>query len=483
MDWVEEHDAMTSSVAEKSKVSVTRHGFDLIKKKNVEKELNDLAEQQQSVLQSFFDNLHVHDAEDEDECGGVRLLLKQMMKAFGQRYSVHHLIWEPSAAGLSLKTSFVPLWFFENTQGRMRFIGDSGLSADGVSFDELGGDSAWMVSKGRGASLAGMACYMFANLPLLDWVTYCSRHGMPGFLGKSNGQPDSKEWQSMVSAIYSMSSEFSAVVSGQDSVEVLDLTANGQAPYPPLIEMMHRLLAILWRGADLSTMSKGAGVGASVQDDETAALDEDNAVWLSETVNRHITKRVIAWHFGEDAPVLVDFEVRTAQRDDQKLALRVFGELADRGVQIPISHVNERFQIPEAGEDEECLGVKENGERKKEKGRDDESETDAAETDETAVLNSASDREALLENALADLVGVTPETLRPVAEVLQDLEKAAADEDLDYEGFLDAADELVLTLPEYFEPSNTALLVEALEAAMGTAAVQGVRESLTNDEL
>ena len=95
MEWIEEHDPMTASVAEKAKSAVTRHGYEVIKKQNVPDELSQLAEDQQQVVQNFYDNIEVHDAEDLDECGGLRLLLKQMMKAFGQRYAMHHLIWKP----------------------------------------------------------------------------------------------------------------------------------------------------------------------------------------------------------------------------------------------------------------------------------------------------------------------------------------------------------------------------------------------------
>lgn len=469
MQWVEEHDATTASVAGKAAKSVTRHGWDLIKKKNISSDQNILAEQQQKTLQRFFDNIEVRCAEDEDEIGGVRLLLQQMMSAFGRRYSIHHLVWQPGDRDLNLKTIHVPTWFFENSSGRMRFIGSNGSLNDSISLNDLGGETAWMINKGSGVSIAGIACWMFANISLLDWVTYCSRHGMPGFVGKSNSNPSSSEWSSMVDAVYNIASEFSAVVSANDAIEVLDLTANGEAPYAPLVEVMHRLITVLWRGADLSTFSKAASVGASVQDDETAAMDEDNAEWLSETINRHITRRVIDWYFGASSEQLVNFEVRTARRDDQHLSLKVFSELSDRGAEIPMSHINERFQIPERGEGEKVLGHKANSQQSLD-----------VRSVNTSSLNTQANSD-LLENALAELVGVSPETLSPAADVMQSLSKLAADEDLTYESFLESAEELFLTLPEFFNPSNTILLIEALEASLGAAAVQGIRESLSNE--
>lgn len=472
MEWVEEHDPMTTSVAEKAKAAVTRHGYEVIKKQNLDKADDAVAEQQQQVLQNFYDNLEAGDAEDEDDAGGLRLLLKQMMKAFGQRYAVHHLIWKPSSTGLGLETKLVPLYYFENGTGRMRFVRDGGLFDDGTDFSELGGPSAWMVSKGRGASLAGVICWLFSNMPTLDLVTYCSRHGMPGFLGKTASQKDTPEWQQMVQAVYSMAAEFAGVVNGQDSIEVIDMKGGGSEPYTPLIEMMHRLLAILWRGADLSTLSKGGGVGASVQDDETAALDEDNAVWLSETLNRNITKRVIEYHFGEGAAVLVELQVKIAQADDTRLKLRVVTEIADRGGQVPMSYVRNEFQIPEAGEGEDVLQPRRNGAAP---GAQETSSQTRAEQNQATVPNET---EQLLTHALAEAVGVVPETLSPVEDVIKRMADLGADESITEEEFLDAMEDLVLVLPEFFDADGSALLAEALERAMGTGAIQGVRASL-----
>ena len=275
----------------------------------------------------------------------------------------------------------------------------------------------------------------------------------------------------MVTAVYSMAAEFAAVVSNQDTIETIDLTANGSAPYPPLIEMMHRLLAILWRGADLSTISKGAAVGASVQDDETAALDEDNAVWLSETANRNITNPMIADTWGKDAPVLVELQVKTAQADDTKLKLRVITEIADRGGKVPMSYVRNEFQIPEAGEGEELLQPRRNSA----------AEVSLIAGETNAALNQGQEEkqsDQLLANALAEAVGVVPEALEPVRDVLVRMADLAADDSITESEFLDAIEDLALGMPELFDIDGAALLAEALEKSMGTGAVQGIRESL-----
>jgi hypothetical protein len=60
---------------------------------------------------------------------------------------------------------------------------------------------------------------------------------------------------------------------------------------------MDRALASLWRGSDLSTMS-GDRNGASVQEDESDILLEDDAAMISETLHLHIDRWVIWQKFG-----------------------------------------------------------------------------------------------------------------------------------------------------------------------------------------
>jgi hypothetical protein len=96
----------------------------------------------------FYANCRVTNALDENEKGGFKLLLRQMMDAVGKKYAVHEIVWrtveasgvenaasetaDPSGSlGTAVPTiptqrytaefRFVPLWFFENTTGSCVF--------------------------------------------------------------------------------------------------------------------------------------------------------------------------------------------------------------------------------------------------------------------------------------------------------------------------------------------------------------------------
>jgi len=355
MEWLEKHDDIIATVAPKAKAAVSRWGYDIVLKDEVTPEQKQLAQDQQGALQSFYQNVKAADAMELEESGGIRLLVQQIMDGYGKGYAAHHIVWSPSRNGLGAELVKVPTWFFEVTTGRMKFLPNS-YSQRGVELETLGGRAAWMISKGRGVMLAGVLARMFKQIPLQDWLTYCDRHGMPAFLGKTNAKKDSDEWRQMFSAVSSIGSEFGAVINKDDVIDVLNLTGQGEVPYVKLIDRMDRAQVMLWRGGDLSTMSRENGTGSNPQQDDSDELDADNAAWVSETINRNLTPKVIAWRFGKNAPLLCELKLRTKTRQDMAQDLAAVTAAQAMGVRISKSWFAAKFGIVEADSTESALG-------------------------------------------------------------------------------------------------------------------------------
>jgi hypothetical protein len=76
-----------------------------------------------------------------------------MMDAIIQRYAVHEIVWQPGPGGLTAELRRVPLYFFENRSGKLRFIGPENR-ADGTELE----DDGWMVTvaEGLGALIDGL---------------------------------------------------------------------------------------------------------------------------------------------------------------------------------------------------------------------------------------------------------------------------------------------------------------------------------------
>ncbi len=353
MEWLETHDEVIQTVAPKAKAAVCRHGYDIALKDELRPEQKGMAEDQQGRVQEFCQNVQVGDAVDLEVGGGMRLLFQQTMDAYGKGYAAHHTIWRPGKT-LSAEILKVPTWFFELKTGRMQFLPNSWAN-DGVPLDTLGGRNAWMISRGRGVMLAGAIARMFKQLPLQDWLTYCDRHGMPAFLGKTKAKKGSAEWNDMVTAIQSIGSEWGAVTNVDDIIDVLDLKGSGELPYEKLVDRMDRAQIMLWRGGDLGTISRDNGTGSNPQQDEADELDCDNAEWVSETLTRNLTDRVVKYYYGQ-APVLVKLKLRTKSRDNVVQDLATTKAARELGCRISKPWFLGKFGIVEADAGEAALG-------------------------------------------------------------------------------------------------------------------------------
>ncbi len=333
---MERRDDRLASVSAKAKNALSRYGFEVVAGEGAE------ARRHKEALEYFYNNLTVTDAYDENRVGGFSLLVRTMAHAIGRKYSVHEICWQPGESGLTAEFRAAPCWFFENLTGRLRF-----LTQD---FDYMGvpmNPDEWLVTVGDGIDEACSVAYMFKHLPLKDWLNYSEKFGFPGILGRTTASQGSDQWNAMKTAVATFANDFAAVCNATDSIELVKAeSGQGSTPFEPIIDRMDRAITILWRGADLGTQSHrgaGQGQGASLQADETDALDEDRAALLSETLNIQIDRRVIAFTFGAGVKPLARVRVKTREREDRSFDLQVLAALIPFGLPVSVADALNRF--------------------------------------------------------------------------------------------------------------------------------------------
>lgn len=346
-DAMSRRDDVISSVKPKREKAVSRRDWQVLT-------VDDSAEakRQQAVLESFWNNIEAVDALNRNDRGGVAKLIRQMMSAVSYGFASHHLVWRPSRSELSCTFEFVPLWFFENRTGELRFR-PTGLEYDGVDMPR----QEWMVTCGEGLMVAGGIGYVVKRSALADWMVFSEKFGIPGLLGKTSQGKDTPGGEAMQTAVETFSSDWEAVLFGADGNSTIELVkadgAAGSLPFPALIDRVDRRLAALWRGADLSSMSSGSGsegLGASLQREEMDLIEADDALMISERLNE-IDRQVLAWHFGPKVKPLAYFRLSVPQREDLKLLLEAVSKFVDLGAEIAVEDMLERFGIetPKAG--------------------------------------------------------------------------------------------------------------------------------------
>jgi hypothetical protein len=453
---VEERDDLLASVVPKSKAAVARHGFEINVVKTEDEAEAALGEAQKEVLEHFYNNIRCTSALDQDEIGGFRLLVEQMMDAKGKRYSVHNIVWQPTADGkYTAKLIHVPLWFFENTTGKMRFI----AQPYGTYGEEMAPND-WLVTKGKGLMLPCLVAWMYKRLPLRDWLIYCARHGMPGIEGVTDAAEGSAEWNLVVDAVEAAASEFKWVRSRSSEIKTIDFSAQGVLPYPALIERMDRAMAAIWRGADLSTMSagSGAGDGASLQGEESDIIEQDDGAWISEILQLKLDRIVLDLVFGPESPSLAYVKVLTTNRQNIDQELKI-DEAAQRlGHPVSKKQFAERYNRPLPDKGDELLV--------------------APVAPALPVQTAFNEAEPTLQKKVAEQFGVPSTWLAPVEKLLVELETKAADKSLTNADFLAFYEASIAKLPELMGEMDIDALAEVIETGMGEGLLTGIRESL-----
>ena len=346
-DAMERRDDVLQGVAAKRKKSVARLDWEVVTLDDTPLALRD-----RQALEYFYSNLTATHACEPHQRGGIALLIKQMLDAVGKKYAVHEIVWQRCPTGhpgctaefprtlLTATFRFAPLWFFEARTGPLRFLPDE-IAYEGIDLRP----GQWLVTAADGLMESCSIAYLFKHLPLRDWLVYCERNGMPGVRGVTDASPGSPEWDAAREAVRDFGAEFQALMSRGTEITPVDLSSKGELPYPPLVERMDRAMAALWRGADLSTLSRGQGLGASLQADEMAMLEQDDAAVVSETLNAQVDAFVIRELFGDERP-----RARFVLKPDQDAARLTHLELLERlvklGAPVSVAGLHERLGLP-----------------------------------------------------------------------------------------------------------------------------------------
>lgn len=344
MDAIERRDDVLKCVAPKRKAAVARRTWEVCTIDGLTDAQQTEAAAHVEALQYFYNHATATDAVERHQRGGLSLLIRQMMDAMGKKYAVHELIFQPSPEGLTARFNFVPLWFFENLTGELRFL-EQNFAYEGRALEP----GAWMVTVGEGLMEACAVAWMYKSLPLKDWLALCEKFGMPGLIGKTSAAQGTEEWDNLVAALAAFGQDWAVVTNESASVTPLEFkVGSGNLPQPQLVDRMDRRMSALWRGADLSTMSSGEaeGHGASLQGKEENNLECDDAQLISETLNAQVDPLVIAWTFGEGVKPLAYIKIIVPPLKDTTSELAVDTFLRDSGCPMQVGPVLERYGRP-----------------------------------------------------------------------------------------------------------------------------------------
>ena len=338
----ERRDDKMKTCSMKMKASVGRCDYSVQKREGFEGDPR--ADRHAEILKRFWSTVRATSTFNRNETGGFNLLKKQMMDAQSYGYAVHELVWKPTPDG-ELRAEFVqvPLWHFENRTGSLRFLPTT-TACDGVDMKP----GEWMVTTGDGVGIAAALCACMKRMGLVDWMVYNERCGMPLLHGSTGAAYGSDQWNNLNKAIKNIARYTQILTDSSTKVEAIPLGGGAAIPYPQLVEWCDRAIAALYRGADLSTVSQGAGgVGASLQGDESDMLEQDACGRLSDTLNEAVDRFVVRYVTGDDEP-LARIVVEPVSKPNVDTDIKIDTHLVSLGVKLSKNDALQRYGRAEA---------------------------------------------------------------------------------------------------------------------------------------
>ncbi len=259
----------------------------------------------------------------------------------------------PSAL-LTAHFNLVPLWYFEATSGRLRF-----LSTPGTLHGEEMAERQWLVTVGDALMVACARAFLFKHYPLQAWLDYSQKYGLPGVRGITSAARGTPDFAQMEETLKTFMSELAVVTNTAESIDLIDLKGSGQPPFADLVERMDRVMASLWRGADLSTLSRDRGYGATLQEQEARILEQDDARTLSEHLNATVDRwllELLEHLFGPGVQIRARLKILVTPQECTPHDLAIDQFLLQSGVKLSLSETQERYGRVQARPGELALG-------------------------------------------------------------------------------------------------------------------------------
>ena len=341
IDAYEIHDDVAKIGVKKRDAAVARCEHTILIEEGREDDAR--AQLHREVLTKFWSGIKCTSAFNRAQRGGIRLLKKQMMSAQSVGWSCHNIVWDTSdPQRITAEFIHIPMWHFENLTGELHF---KPLSTDYYGIPMADGE--WLVHTGDAIGPAVALACCTKRLSLQDWMLFSERAATPGLLGKTSAMPGTDAWNKMTEMLSAWGRQWTGLVDRDTDITTVSLNGSGEPPMPRLVERMDRAIAALYRGADLSTISKGEGLGASLQGEESDMLEIDDCAALSESLHEQVDRYVIRYMTGDDEP-LAYIWIEPVSKPNLDTEMKVDQHLMQSGIKLSKRDMLQRYGRTEA---------------------------------------------------------------------------------------------------------------------------------------
>jgi len=296
-------------------------------------------------------------------------VLVSLQDSVGKGFSAIELEWDVSE-GQAVVENFKFLeqkrFLFTDTTGILSTIPRLVTDTDAMGIEipawkmmlhKYGGKSGHAVNAGLYRICAWW--YLFKNYAVKDWVVFCEVYGMPLRLGKYDQGASEGDINALEVAVRTLGSDAAGVISKATEIEFITSSKGAVSTdlYENLAKFGNKEMSKAILGATLTADSDGKGSYAlgNVHNDVRLDLINADARAVAATIRTQLIRPYVGFNYGWDAPV-PKYSGRY-KKEDLKEHAEMLDKFADR-MDIPVSHVREKYHIPKPEKDDEILRPK-----------------------------------------------------------------------------------------------------------------------------
>lgn len=201
--------------------------------------------------------------------------------------------------------------------------------------------------------------YLFKNYAIKDWVIFCEVYGMPLRLGKYDTGASTDDKKALEIAVRTLGHDAAGIISKSTEIEFVTGN-NGSASgdlYKDLAGFGNKEIskAILGGTLTADVDGKGSYAASNTHNDVRHDLINADARSLATTIRNQFLRPYVGFNYGWDTPV--PLYTGKFKKEDLKAHAELVDKFADR-MEIPVSYVRKKFNIPAPEKGEETLAAK-----------------------------------------------------------------------------------------------------------------------------
>lgn len=340
----------------KREESVEGLEWQIVKNDGLPQEMQDDADRQVEILNDFYSSIKVTDVLKQDMHGGVGLLAKKLLSARANGWSVNELIWRPGEGvngGLALTVRSVPVYWFENKTGKLRFLQNDN---DMFGQDMLPGE--WLVATSEAFMECVTSLWLYKRNLMQSWVRFCDKYGMPLPIVRVDAPVGSAQWDAGKTLAEAIQQDWAAIATPEATLEFAQIDRTGDSTFQALHDEIKRTIITVVLGSDLSTMSSqsGQGQGASLQANESVKKEKSDACMISEVCNGTLDKFVLEYSLGEGVQQLARFVLVPSKQLNTANEIMIDRLFREFGIDLSVDDMRARYGRGEPVEGAEIVG-------------------------------------------------------------------------------------------------------------------------------